>query len=137
MAFGDRTDRSPRTILLIKDAPDVRQALTRALVPRRGDILAASNGAGALRIARRTRLDLVILDLKLPDISGTDLLRRLRSIDTDVPVIIITSAGSAETVRTAMELGAFDYLTKPFDAEGTTQIIQEALEWRSSMTVPL
>lgn len=128
-----KKNQPPHTILLVKDGPDVRQCLTRALVPRRGNVFATSNGAGALRIARRKQLDLVILDLKLPDISGTDLLRRLRTIDPGVPVIIITSTGSAETVRTAMELGAFDYLTKPFDAEETTHVIQEALAWRGSM----
>ena len=137
MALANRTEQPAHTILLVKGATDVRLFLTRTLVPKPGRILAARDGAGAIRIARHKRLDLVILDAKLPDISDTDLLRRLRRIDPSVPVIMITSAGSAETVRTAMELGAFDYLTKPFDTKETTQVIQEALAWRCSESAPM
>jgi DNA-binding response OmpR family regulator len=128
MALANRTGQPAHTILLVKGATDVRLFLTRTLVPKPGRILAARDGAGAIRIARHKRLDLVILDAKLP---------RLRRIDPSVPVIMITSAGSAETVRTAMELGAFDYLTTPFDTKETTQVIQEALAWRCSESAPM
>lgn len=137
MASGNPAERPPHTILLVKGAPDVRRFLTRTLVPKPGRILAASDGAGAIRIARHKRLDLVILEVTRPDNGGTDLLRRLRRVDPQVPVIMITSAGSAEAVRTAMELGAFDYLTKPFDTQETARVIQEALRWRCSESAPI
>src|SRR3972149_3184921 len=88
-----------RTILLVDDEPEVLRLFKRILSAEDTLILAAQSGVEALEIARQTRLDLVILDLKLPDVSGTEVLRRLRRIDAGVPVIIVTSYGSVGTVR--------------------------------------
>ena len=127
----------PRTILLVEDEPEVRRIFRRLLSTHGALILEAQTGAEALVIARQTRLDLVILDLKLPDVSGTEGLRRIRRIDTSVPVIVVTSHGSVETVRAAMELGAFDYLTKPFDNQEIRRVAREALASRAGGPIPL
>ena len=126
-----------RTILLVDDEPEVLRLFKRILSAERTLILAAQSGAEALEIARRTRLDLVILDVKLPDVSGMEVLRRLRRIDPGVPVIIVTSYGSVETVRTSMKLGAFDYLTKPFDNREIRRVAREALASRAGGPIPL
>lgn len=123
---------SRRTILLVDDEPEVLRIFKRILSAEGAVILAAQSGAEALEIARQTRLDLVVLDLKLPDVSGTEILRRIRKIDATVPVIVVTSYGSVETVRTAMKLGAFDYLTKPFDNKEVRRVAREALASRAS-----
>ena len=86
---------------------------------------------------RQTRLDLVILDVKLPDVSGMEVLRRLRRIDPGVPVVIVTSYGSVETVRASMKLGAFDYLTKPFDNQEIRRVAREALTSRAGGPIPV
>ena len=128
---------NPRcTILVVDDEPEVLRLVTRVLSAEGTQILAAGRGAEALAIARQRGLDLVILDIKLPDMSGTQVLRRIRRIDPGVPVIMVTSYGSVETVRTSMELGAFDYLTKPFDNQEVRRVAREALASRAGASVP-
>lgn len=119
--------RRRRTILIVDDEPEMRALFERILSSEDADLLGAGTGAEALAIARRTRLDLVILDVKLPDVSGTEVLRRLRKRDDGLPVIMVTSYGSADTVRTSMRLGAFEYVTKPFDVQEIRRIVREAL----------
>ena len=125
-----------RTILLVDDEPAVLHLFKRLLSAEGALILEAQTGAEALEIARQTRLDLVILDVKLPDVSGTEVLRRLRRIDAGVPVVIVTSYGSVETVRASMKLGAFDYLTKPFDNREIGRVAREALASRAGGPIP-
>lgn len=120
-------DNPPQTILLVDDEPQVHRLIKRILSFGSARILTAGTGAKALEVAARTAVDVVILDVKLPDLSGTEVLRRLRDIDADVPVIMITGHGSPGTVRAAMELGAFDYLTKPFSGEEMRRAVREAL----------
>ena len=125
-----------RRILIVDDEPAVLALLRRILSTEDAEILEARSGAQALEIARRTRLDLVILDVRLPDVSGVEVLRRVRRIDGTLPVIMITSYGSAETVRASMRLGAFDYFTKPFDNQYVRRIAREALTSRARRLVP-
>ena len=125
-----------RTILLVDDEPEVLRLFTRILSAEGTVMLKARTGAEALAAAQQTRLNLVILDIKLPDMSGTEVLRRIRRIDPGVPVIMVTSYGSVETVRTSMELGAFDYLTKPFDNQEVRRVAREALASRAGGSVP-
>lgn len=120
-----------RRILIVDDEPAVLALLRRIVATENVEILAARSGAEALAIARRSPLDLVILDVRLPDISGMEVLRRVRKIDDSVPVIMVTSYGSPESVRAAMKLGAFDYLTKPFDSEEIRRLAKEALAVRA------
>src|SRR3989304_1499035 len=116
-----------RRILLVDDEPAVLALLGRILSAEDAEILAVQRGAEALEIARRTHVDLVILDVRLPDVSGLEVLRRVRRLDEAVPVIMVTSYGAAQTVKAAMRLGAFDYLTKPFDNQEVKRIAREAL----------
>ncbi len=128
-------ENSTPTILLVEDEPQVRRFIKRILSTVSARILTAASGARALQIAVRTPVDLVILDVRLPDVSGTEVLRRLRDIDVDIPVIMVTGYGSAGTVRSAMELGAFDYLTKPFSTEEMYGVVREALASRGAHSV--
>ena len=125
-----------RRILIVDDEPAVLALLRRILSTEDAEILAVRTGAQALEDARQTRLDLVILDVRLPDVSGLEVLRRVRRIDEFVPVIMVTSYGSAETVRASMRLGAFDYFTKPFDNQYVRRIAREALMSRARRLVP-
>jgi DNA-binding NtrC family response regulator len=125
--MGTARTRWGRTILVVDDDPEMLSLFKRILSGEDAEILPASSGAEALAMARRTRLDLVILDVKLPDVSGTEVLRRLQKMDDGLPVIIVTAYGSADSVRACMKLGAFDYLTKPFDNAEVRRVAREAL----------
>ena len=125
--MGTARTRPRRTILVVDDEPEVLSLFKAILASEDAEILSAGSGAKALAIARRTQLDLVILDVKLPDLSGTEVLRCLRKMDDTLPVIIVTAYGSADSVRASMRLGAFDYLTKPFDNEEIRRVAREAL----------
>jgi DNA-binding NtrC family response regulator len=126
-----------RTILVVDDEPEVLRLFKRLLSTEDAKVLLTQSGAEAVKIARQTRLDLVILDVKLPDVSGMEVLKRIRRIDPGVPVIMVTSYGSVETVRASMKLGAFDYLTKPFDNQEIRRVAREALASRAGGPIPL
>ncbi|MBI2524992.1 MAG: response regulator [Candidatus Rokubacteria bacterium] len=134
--MADAPPKARCTILVVDDEPEVLRLVTRILAAEGTEILAAGTGAEALAIARQGGVDLVILDIKLPDMIGTQVLRRIRRFDPGVPVIMVTSHGSVETVRTCMELGAFDYLTKPFDNREVRRLAREALASRAGGSVP-
>jgi DNA-binding NtrC family response regulator len=124
-----------RFILVVEKQPEVARLLRRSL--RGAKILAANNGTRALRIIARTRFDLVIMDAELPDCSGIDVLRSMRSLDTSTPVIIVTAHGSAVSARAAMKFGAFDYLTKPFRGEELRCAVADALASSSAPPIAL
>lgn len=127
MLMTKLADSPPHTILLVEDEPQVRRLLVRILLTERAKIITAATGVQALQIAGKTPVDLVILDVRLPDMNGTEVLRRLRGINAGLAVIMISGYGSARTVRTAMELGASEFLTKPFRNLEIRRVVREAL----------
>ena len=100
-------------IVLIEDDLEIRQLVSRALADAGHDIETSEGALKGLELAVKGKPDLVILDLGLPDIDGTELLRMIRAV-SDVPVIIITARGSDEVVAKTLDAGADDYLVKPF-----------------------
>jgi two-component system KDP operon response regulator KdpE len=103
---------SPK-ILIVDDEPPIRKLLRMGLSSQGYDVLEASNGAIALELLAR-KPALVILDLGLPDIDGHDLLRRIRHRQEDLPIIVLSSRGDEAGKVAALDLGADDYVTKPF-----------------------
>jgi two-component system KDP operon response regulator KdpE len=104
-----------RRVLVVDDEPLIRRALTATLDAAGYDVTTAADGAGALTAAALRQPDAVVLDLRLPDMDGVEVCRRLREW-TDVPVIIL-SALDAETEKIdALDAGADDYVTKPWSA---------------------
>lgn len=103
----------PIKVLVIDDEPPIRKLLRMGLSTQGYDVLEASNGKLALeKLAEGPAL--IILDLGLPDIQGHDLLRKIRSIDESVPILVLSSRGDEHGKVEALDLGADDYLTKPF-----------------------
>lgn len=103
-------------ILVVDDEPQIVRALRINLVARRYEVDTAPDGATALRAASRHHPDLVVLDLGLPDMEGTDVIRGLRGWTT-IPIIVLSGrAGSGDKVD-ALDAGADDYITKPFGVE--------------------
>ncbi|GJD53242.1 Transcriptional regulatory protein KdpE [Methylobacterium crusticola] len=101
-------------ILVIDDEPPIRKLLRMGLSSQGYDVAEAPNGKAGLRMLAEERVDLVILDLGLPDIGGHDLLRRIREAAPDLPVIVLSSRGDEGGKVEALDLGADDYVTKPF-----------------------
>ncbi len=117
-----------RTILVVDDEKTIRWSLGEALRERGYDVAEAADAAAALRTFRERDPDLVLLDMKLPDGSGIDVLGAIRAEDPAVPVIMMTAYGEVETAVEAMKRGAYDFVLKPYSIEKLGVTISNALE---------
>ncbi len=115
-------------ILVCDDEKNLRELLCMAIESQGHRPMAAANGAQALKILEQMTWDLLITDLKLPDISGLELLRRAKLLAPERPALLITAFASAATAVVAMKEGAFDYLEKPFAMEDLHLAVSRALE---------
>lgn len=113
-------------ILVIDDEPPIRKLLRMGLSTQGYDILDAPNGKTALTLLDN-KPDLVILDLGLPDIQGHDLLRMIRARNDSVPIVVLSSRGDEAGKVQALDLGADDYVTKPFGMDELLARIRAAL----------
>jgi two-component system KDP operon response regulator KdpE len=116
----------PIKVLVIDDEPPIRKLLRMGLRSQGYDIIEAGNGKAALELMREAP-DLVILDLGLPDIHGHDLLRTIRSRNESVPVVVLSSRGDEAGKVQALDLGADDYVTKPFGMDELLARMRAAL----------
>lgn len=101
--------------MVIDDEEDMCWALTRALSQEGYEVRAATSGPEGLALFRTEGADLVLLDIKMPGMSGLEVLEQLRQTDPDVPVLIMTGYSTMETALQAIERGATGYVTKPFN----------------------
>ncbi len=118
----------PPQILLIEDEDRMRQVIAMQLSDLDLTILEARDGQEGLEILENQPVHLVITDLKLPKVSGMDVLARVRETDSEIPVIVITAYGSIENAVKAIRKGAFDYVTKPFKEETLRESVKKALK---------
>ena len=116
-----------QSLLIIDDEPNVCYTLEKVLSSSRLKILTAGTAAQGVELVRRESPDAVILDVRLPDMSGLDAYRQIRQIDARLPVIIITAHGTTDTAIEATKLGAFDYLLKPLDLEQLRDVVARAV----------
>jgi two-component system KDP operon response regulator KdpE len=117
---------APLKILVIDDEPPIRKLLRMGLGTQGYDILEAPNGKKALELLAE-KPDLVILDLGLPDIQGLELLRMIRGRNESVPVVVLSSRGDEAGKDAALDLGADDYVTKPFGMDELLARLRAAL----------
>jgi two-component system KDP operon response regulator KdpE len=117
---------APIKVLVIDDEPPIRKLLRMGLTSQGYDIIEAGNGKAALELMREAP-DLVILDLGLPDIQGHELLRTIRSRNESVPVVVLSSRGDEAGKVQALDLGADDYVTKPFGMDELLARMRAAL----------
>jgi len=106
-----------RRLLLVDDDAPLRRSMTRALERRGFEVLAAENLAEATEHAQQSRPEFAVLDMRLADRSGLDLVRTLRGLRPDVRIVIVTGYGNIATAVVAIKAGAVDYLAKPVDAD--------------------
>jgi len=115
-------------ILVIDDQPSVRFGLRSLLEAEGYRVLEAETGQQALLMVTENAPQMILLDLRLPDADGIELLPRIKAIDDEVPVIILTAHGTIEAAIRALKSGAENFLTKPFDADGLLILIAKTLE---------
>ena len=114
-------------ILVVDDDPSIRNMLSIVLKKNNYDVILAENGNSALNRLKKSTFDLIISDIKMPDIDGIRLLEKIKSINPEIPVIMITAFASANDAVEAMKLGAEDYITKPFNIDELKIIIDKSL----------
>jgi DNA-binding NtrC family response regulator len=115
-------------VLIVDDDPASRRLLEVRLRPLECDVVTAGNGEQALSAIRKDLPDLVLLDLQMPRMGGIEVLRALRKEGIDIPTIVITAHGSIATAVEAMKEGAYDFITKPIDANHFDIVVRKALE---------
>ncbi len=116
-----------RLILLVDDHDATRETLTELIRDLGHEVLAAANQAQAVKLVEERRFDLVLTDLKLPDGSGLEVMRRLKQINPDTPVVMITGHATIDNAVEATRMGAYEYLTKPVDLNRLRIVIANAL----------
>ncbi|HJZ75969.1 MAG TPA: sigma-54 dependent transcriptional regulator [Vicinamibacterales bacterium] len=123
-------ERRPPRILVVDDERSMRELLAIVLRREGYEVLLADDGRTAIELLGREPVDLLISDIKMPDLSGVDVLRAAKKIDQDILGIMITAFASTETAVEAMRLGACDYLSKPFDIDLLKMKVREKIENR-------
>ena len=117
-------------ILVVDDDPNVRESF-RLVLEDAYEVIDVPDGPRALEAVRASQVDLVLLDIRLPEMDGIEVLERIKAIDEGVEVILVTAVKTVRTAVEAMKLGAFDYVTKPFDEDELLSLVRRALHKRS------
>lgn len=120
-------------LLLIDDEADLHYSFRRLFESEDLEIATAMSGEEGLRLLKRFKPDLVLLDLRLGGMNGLEVLRRIRLVDARLPVILMTAYGGTQTAIEAMKLGAYDYLLKPFDVAQLRDVVARALRASRAM----
>jgi two-component system response regulator HydG len=120
----------PQTILVVDDDESNRVTLERLLGREGYSVVHADSGRTALEAVRAQPIDLVLTDLKMPGMSGIDLLKAARTVDPDVEVVVMTAYGTVETAVEAMKEGAYDFVAKPLKRQELLSCLRKALEKR-------
>jgi two-component system response regulator AtoC len=122
-----------KTILVVDDDASIRESLDMFLRERGYTVRAAANGAEGLALWERHRPAVVVLDVRLPDISGLEVLRRIAAKDPEANVIIITAFHDMDSTIAAMRQGAYDFLNKPLDVDELDQVVARAMRMSEAL----
>jgi DNA-binding NtrC family response regulator len=117
-----------KMVLVVDDKELMRDSVAATLERAGFTIATASDAAAALEQIARKRPDAVVSDLKMPNMDGIELVEKIRALDEDLPVVLMTAFGTIETAVRAMKTGAFDYLTKPFEGDELIIAVKRAIE---------
>ena len=118
------------TVLVVEDDPEMLALVCEHLESEGYTAVGMGRGAEAITRVRAEGFDVVLTDLRMPDVDGMEVLRAAREAQRDVPVILVTAFGSIETAIQAIRQGAYDYVTKPFALEEISLLVGKALEDR-------
>ena len=124
--MSEKTDDNRIRLLLVDDEKHFVEVLRKRLTKRNIDVTAAYSGTVGIQAVRKVDFDVAILDLKMGDMDGLEVLRTFKRMYVDMEVIILTGHGTEETVQEGMKLGALAYLSKPCDFEELIGVIKKA-----------
>lgn len=117
-----------KKVLIVDDTKSIRMLLTTCLELEGYETVTAMNGQEAIEIFEKECIDLAFLDIKMPEFSGTEVLRRVRSMGIDTPVVIMTAFATVKNAVECTRLGAVAYLQKPFTADKVRNLLSEIYE---------
>jgi two-component system, OmpR family, response regulator len=117
--------KSMKKALIVDDTKNIRMLLTTCLETMNYEVLSAVNGEEALKLFQCNNFDIALMDIKMPEISGTEVLRRIRNQGIQIPVIIMTAFGTVKNAVECTKLGAVAYLQKPFTADKIRAVLNE------------
>jgi len=114
------------TVLLVDDEDRFREALSRQLSVRGFDVLSAANGENALKMVHKNKVDVTILDQKMPGMDGTQTFNEIKKIDPSIEIIMLTGQATVGNALEIMKQGAFDYIMKPMNIDELLFKIEDA-----------
>jgi CheY-like chemotaxis protein len=117
-------------VLLVDDEPELRRLLRRTLVRAGFEVVEASDGRAALEASRLAPFDVVISDIRMPRMGGLELMERLHLEEPHVPVVLMSGSSELSNRRSALEVGAFDYLAKPIRLGEVQSVALNAIAFR-------
>lgn len=120
--------KEQQVILVVDDEEGLREGLRSLLEDEGYAVLCAEDGEKALEIVRKAHIDLMLTDMRMPGMSGIDLLKRVRKIREEIGVIILTGYGEIESYIEAMNFGAMEYVSKPFKVNELKFIVNKILD---------
>ncbi len=118
-------------ILVVDDEESIREFFEIMLKREGYEVVSASNGREGFEAFKKGGVDLIISDIQMPEMSGMELLGKVKEVDSEIPMIMITAFGSTEIAVEALKVGAYDYIQKPFKLDEVKIVIKQALEKRS------
>ena len=118
-------------VLVVDDTKNIRMLLKKCLEFEGYTVSTASDGNAALDIISKERFDLIFLDVRMPEISGTEVLRSIREMGVNTPVVMITAFGTVKNAVDCTQLGAVAYLQKPFTENKIKQVLEEVLHFKT------
>ena len=113
-------------VLLVDDEEEFLETLVKRLKKRKLEVYSVNSGKDALNLLAETSVDVVVLDVKMPDMDGIETLREIKKLAPSVEVLMLTGHANVEVAMQGMELGAFDYLMKPMDIDELLYKLQDA-----------
>jgi DNA-binding NtrC family response regulator len=123
-------------VLIVDDEPSVRLVFRTTLESSGYDVSEASDGQAALDLIQEREFDVVLLDLRMPQLGGMEILERLRAVDSEIPVAMITAHGSIPDVVSALRLGAVDFIAKPLSPEKLREAVRRVALMRVRRVLP-
>lgn len=118
-----------KNILIVDDELGVRESL-RMILKDKYDLFIYAKSEEALEAVRSNRIDVALLDIKMPEMNGIELLQKIKNIDQNIQVALVTGYATIDTAIEAMRLGAFDYIKKPFDKDKLEELVKRGIEIR-------
>lgn len=131
MSVKESVQTDPIRLLIVDDEVGFVNILTKRLSRRNMEVTSAYTGTEAIQILRKQDFDVAVLDLKMEEMDGIEVLKIFKKMDPKMVVIMLTGHGSEQAAREGIEFGAFDYLTKPCELEELLAKIREAYQERN------